>query len=121
MSDSTNPASYTYTIIRQDSFTDVITLVDSVGDPIDIAAIYDDVILEVRTAQDPNAKRKLNRQLSKETITLQNVNELVVDLTNNIEGGKYFYDVKFKYLGMDKWQTFVSGPFIITDNVSNTV
>jgi len=120
MSDSTNPASFTYQIIRQDSFTDVITLVDGAGNPIDIASIYDDVIMEVRTSQDPNARRKLTRQLTDGTITLQNVNELVVDLTNNMAGGKYFYDVRFKYIGMDKWQTFVRGPFIVTDNVSNT-
>ena len=110
-----------YQVYRGDDepqFLDMYNIVDAVQTPIDIAASYDDVVLEIRERQDPDSTRLKRLSLSDGTMSIVSTNKLSYDLSLNNDQGVYFYDIRFRYKDSDRYQTFISGPLIITNNIS---
>jgi len=115
------PFSYNYTIYRQAKDSTVLSFFDTSDAPIDVTATYDDILFEVRKAKNPESKRLMTRQLTEGTIQVANTNEVIIDLTSDIEGGNYYYDIFAKLAGTEDWIILYGGRFINTNNVSNTL
>ena len=110
-----------YQVYRGDDtpqFFDMFNVVGETETAIDIAASYEDIVLEVRVRQDPNSELLKRASLQDGTMSIVSTNKLSFDLTMDKPQGVYFYDVRLRIKDSERYQTWVSGPLIITDNIS---
>ncbi len=85
--------------------------------PLDIADIYDEVVLEIRTK--PNDQGDLIKRVSLgDGIEILEVNKLQFDLANTAKGATYFYDMRFRIKETNNWLTLISGTAPSTNNIS---
>lgn len=91
---------------------------DEDGTPIDLTATYDDIKIQIREKPTYNSKLIKSLSLSDMTITGTDNDVLQFRLDNNHEGGKYYFDARFKLAGTENWLTLLSGIIIITNNIT---
>lgn len=93
-------------------------IVNGTETDIDIAAVYDEIILQVRTANDPRSTKIIDLRLSTEEITISNTKLLSWSMQTSAEAGTYFFDMTFKLAGGDQYLTLIKGNVIIENDIS---
>ena len=110
-----------YPVYRSDK--DVRTLemynkVAGVESKTDVSATFSDVLIQVRTGDNPNSSLIKSLSLAEGTITVTDTNVLNFDLSMNVDDGVYYYDVRFKVVGETQYQTYIKGVVTVENNVS---
>jgi hypothetical protein len=109
------PGIYTYTAYRNDSFQDVITIVDSANNPISLANA--DVKLQVRTKPDGDIKITISEGNGL-SVGGAGSNVITINKVLDIDkGGRYFYDLQATFTN-GQIQTYMRGPFIVIEDIT---
>lgn len=98
-----------------------LTFEDEAGNPIDIAATYDNIILQTRKGRRDDGVRSLEMNLSllNNTIRINNSNKIILDIDDKpINPGTYPYDIFVKIKGASDFQVYITGMLIIEPNVT---
>lgn len=96
------------------------TKIDGVEYKQDLAANFDDIVMEVRAADNYDSKLIKRLSLTEGTITISDTNVLNFNLSSTARGGTYFLDVMFKKTGEDVYETYLKGIVPIENNITRT-
>ena len=87
--------------------------------PINVASVYTDFVMEIRTRQNPNSTLLLRYELN-DGIAITATNEITLTIpkldTLSVEGGVYWYDLVCVKNGLS--QALAQGRFEINNNIT---
>lgn len=110
-----NPAVITQKAYRNDSYEQVISILDGSGNPISLATA--DVKLQVRTHPDGDIMLTMSEGNG---ITVGGAGNNVITISKIISiqtGGKYYYDLQATFAD-GTVQTYLRGQFIVTEDIT---
>lgn len=110
-----NPAVITQKAYRNDSYQQVISILDGSGNPISLATA--DVKLQVRTHSDGDVLLTMSEGSG---ITVGGAGNNVITISKIISiqtGGKYYYDLQATFAD-GTVQTYLRGQFIVTEDIT---
>ena len=111
-----------FIIYSQDDEPRVLTFIarDSEGNdtPIDLAATFDEIILQIRDGVEDEAPRFKNLSLGN-GITIVNTNQISFNLSGDYTRERLRYDLRLRYIGTSQWITYIKGELLIDYNISD--
>lgn len=110
-----NPAVITQKAYRNDSYEQVISILDGSGNPISLATA--DIKLQVRTHSDGDVLLTMSEGSG---ITVGGAGNNVITISKIISiqtGGKYYYDLQATFAD-GTVQTYLRGQFIVTEDIT---
>lgn len=90
------------------------------GVAVDVATVYDEIVMEVRSRPKRDSLRVKRLTLGDGDFVISDTNKVSFNLTLDVEGGVYYYDIRLRLTGTTKWQTLISGTVVVTENISRT-
>ena len=110
------PANVATTVRQGDLHVEELTLTDG-GSPVDIAALYDAVVCDIRKGQRSDTER-VKRITLGDGITISDTNQLNLNLTTSAAAGTYYADVRFNQTGTSNWVTLITLTITLRDSIS---
>lgn len=110
-----------FTVYRQDEEEFFLTFVDGEDNPIDLAATYDEILLECRTYMFLNKNNEVVKSLSLSAgdIVISDTNKITFNLKTSFNPGTYSYDMRFRYIGTTRYKTLIAGGIIVQPNTGD--
>lgn len=109
-----------YSTDRDFRYLEMYNKVNGVEYKTDVTATFDDILMEVRTGENPKSSLIKRLSLTDGTITVSDTNVLEFDLSVSVPGGIYYYDIRFKQTGNDQYDTYIKGVVVVENNISRT-
>lgn len=110
-----------FEVYRQDEEEFFLTFVDGDDLPIDLASVYDEILLECRTYMFLNKNNEVVKSLSLTggDIVISNTNKITFNLKTEYNPGTYIYDMRFRYAGTARYKTLIAGGIIVQPNTGD--
>ena len=111
------PANVATTVRQGDLHVEELTLTDG-GSPVNIAALYDEIVCEVRKGVRSDTDLIKRIALSGGGITITSTNQLNLNLTTTAAAGTYYADVRFRITGTQNWVTLITLTITLRDSTT---
>lgn len=96
----------------------MFTKTNDVEEKIDVATVYEEIVMEVRTGPTDDTTLIKRLTLSDGDFVVSDTNVLTFNLKVDAAGGVYHYDIRFKAFLDNDYQTLIKGVVVVEDNNS---